>query len=177
MNKIKLNLNLSSFFLLILLFVFSSVPVLPASAQDTKSPYSFSSKEFKRESPGIKVKAPDGWDIYPTLSIMKKLSSYSKDEMKKLEEMKKRLDKKKDAKKIKEIEESLKDLREAQKDGKTVRDKKKDIISLFNASPVNVKSTCIVSAKAIKLELLDGIKTGGDYLKIVQPLPVPQRNS
>ena len=172
MKKYDLIKNLSFHLLPILIFTLIFIVTLPVMAQtnDTsKSPYSFSSNKFSSETLGMTVKAPDGWMILPTLSLMENLSAYSGDEIEKLEEMKKGLDKNKDAKKIKEIEKSIKDLKEARKTQEQTKASSDGILSLFNATLSKGNTTCIVTAKAIKLDLIDGISTGKDYLKVMQP--------
>lgn len=172
MKNNGLKRNLSHHILPIFIYTLIFIVAMPAMAQTddkSKSPYNFSSDKFTNETLGMTLKAPDGWTILPTLSLMENLSAYSSDEIEKLEEMKKGLDKKKDAKKIKEIETSIKDLKEARKTQEETRANREGILSLFNATLSSGNSTCIVTAKAIRLDLMDGINTGKDYLKVMQP--------
>ncbi len=171
--KIKNLLNNSMFYLLpgliFTMIILIGLPVMAQDSKDTQSPYNFSSEKFTDETLGMTVKAPKGWLMLPTINLMNNLSAYSSDEIEKLEKMKKGLDKKKDAKKLKEIEKSIKDLKEAQRTREKIKTENEGFLSLFKATTEKGNTTCMVSAKAISLEQMDGITTGKSYLQIMQP--------
>ena len=154
--------------LTVLIMLWGSVSIYAQEDPSKKNPYNFSSNEFKNEDLGFSIKAPKGWMIFGTQALTDNLGNFNRDQIKKLEEMKKTLDKNKDAKKLKQVEKSLKELKTAQADIKQTKKKKEDFMSLFNATHKEGASMSTVAVKAMTLKSLGNMKTGKEYLEIYQ---------